>query len=254
MGRATEAPVERAPTRVAEYWPLAVLVLGAIAISVVVHHAVFPAYSWNRDEVVYIWQVHALAEGKVFTSGGGAPLFFQPWLSGVDGGMFFSQYTLGWPLVLLAGHALGSMSGALALGTALAVVGTYAFAREITRDRRIALVAAAVLVLSPVLVVQSGMYLSYLFSLGLGGSFAAALLAGLRWRRPALLIGSGVLLGWLFMTRPFDGFLWGVALLGYVGFSHWHDQRPTMRALSWAALGFLPLLVACTLACRPATT
>ena len=160
------------------YWPLAAIVLVAVAISVVVHLQIFPAYSWNRDELVYLWQVQALAEGKVFTSGGGMPLFFQPWLSGILDGMFFSQYTLGWPLVLLAGDRLfGTASAAIVFGAALAVVGTYVFAREITSDHRLALVAAASLVLSPLLVVQSGMYLGYLFSLGLGALFGASFLS-----------------------------------------------------------------------------
>ena len=156
----------------------------AVAISIVVHLLIFPAYSWNRDEPVYLWQVHALREGKVFTSGGGMPLFFQPWLSGIRDGMFFSQYTLGWPLVLLAGDVLfGTAAAAIVFGTALAVVGTYALGRELTSDHRIALVAAATLTLSPLLVIQSGLYLGYLFSLGLGTLFGASFLAGLRTSR-----------------------------------------------------------------------
>ena len=108
----------------------------------------------------------------------------------------------------------GAPPGAIAFGTALAVVGTYAFAREITRDRATALVAASVLVLSPFVVIQSGVYLGYLFSLGLGSLFGACFLAGLRRRSAWLLVLAGALVGWLFMTRPFDGLLWGVALVG----------------------------------------
>lgn len=242
--RIRTAPSSRAGAAAVEYWPVAVLAFVAIAISVTVHHFVFPAYSWNRDEVVYLWQVQGLAEGKTLTSGGGTPLFFQPWLSGITGGQFFSQYTLGWPLVLLVGHWLGATASALAFATALAVVGTYAFAREVTRDRWIALVAASVLVVSPVVVVQSGMYLSYLFSLGLGALFGASLLAGLRLRKWWLLVTAGALVGWLFMTRPFDGVLWAVALLAYVVFAHWREKARLFRALAWTALGFLPLLIA----------
>ena len=245
MARAPDAPVGRGRALLAEYWPLAALALLAAAISVVVHHTVFPAYSWNRDEVVYLWQVQGLAEGKALTSTDGLPLVFQPWLSGIVDNQYFSQYTLGWPLVLLAGDLLlGSASAAMAFGAALAVVGTYAFAREITRDRRHALVAAGVLVLSPVLVVQSGMYLGYLFSLGLGALFGASLLAGLRRGRWWLLVVSGVLVGWLFMTRPFDGVLWGAAVVLYTVIVSWREKRALVRALAWAALGFLPLLVA----------
>jgi hypothetical protein len=245
MARAPDAPVGRARALVDEYWPVVALALVAVAVSIVVRRAIYPAYSFNRDEPVYLWQVQALAEGKVFTSGGGMPLSFQPWLSGIRDGMFFSQYTLGWPLVLLAfDQVLGSASGALAFGTALAVVGTYCFAREITRDRATALVAAAALVLSPLLVIQSGVYLGYLFSLGLGALFGTCFLAGLRRRNPWLLVAGGLLVGWLFMTRPFDGVLWGIALLGYGAIVSRHELRAFARTVGWTALGFLPLLVA----------
>ncbi|MET0629046.1 MAG: hypothetical protein ABW033_11380 [Acidimicrobiia bacterium] len=237
--------MSRARSLLDRYGPVTALALVAVAVSLIVHHTVYPAFSWNRDEVVYLWQVQGLADGKALTSGGGSPLFFQPWLSGIRDGMFFSQYTLGWPLVLLAfDQVFGSAAGALAFGTALAVVGTYAFAREITRERSTALIAAALLVLSPLLVIQSGVYLGYLFSLGLGALFGAALLAGLRLRRWWLLVASGALVGWLFMTRPFDGLLWGVALVGYVVFAGWSDKRATARGIGIAAIGFAPLLVA----------
>src|SRR4051794_30928353 len=188
MPRGSDELVGRARAGLAEHWPVIALALLAIALSVVVRRTVYPAYSFNRDEPVYLWQVQALAEGKVFTSGGGMPRSFQPWLSGVADGMFFSQYTLGWPLVLLAFDlVLGSASGAIAFGAAFAVVGTYAFARETTHERAIAVAAAALLVLCPFVVVQSGVYLGYLFSLGLGSLFGACFLAGLRLRRRPLL-------------------------------------------------------------------
>lgn len=235
----------RARARVAEHLPVVVLALVAVGVSVAVKHFVYPAYSFNRDEPVYLWQVQALAEGKVFTSGGGMPRAFQPWLSGVQDGMFFSQYTLGWPLVLLAFDVvLGAVAGAIAFGTALAVVGTYAFARELTRERTVAIVAAAVLVLSPLLVIQSGVYLGYLFSLGLGGLFGACFLAGIRRRSVLLLVAAGLCVGWLFMTRPFDGVLWGLAIVGYAGFAHRHELPRFARAVGWLALGVLPLLAA----------
>jgi hypothetical protein len=245
MGHPADVPARRARVLVSVGWPIVLLALVAVAISVVVHEVVYPAYSFNRDEAVYLWQVQALAEGKVFTSGGGMPLFYQPWLSGIRDGMFFSQYTLGWPLVLVAFDlVLGSAAGALAFGTALAVVGTYAFTLELTRERGVALLAAALLVVSPLLAIQSGVYLGYLFSLGLGALFGAALLAGIRLRRWWLLVMAGLLVGWLFMTRPFDGILWGGALLAYVACVSWRDRRALVRTVAWVALGFLPLLVA----------
>jgi hypothetical protein len=245
VGDTVAVAVSPARSRVREYWPLVAVVLVASAISILVHLAIFPAYSWNRDEPVYLWQVAALRDGQIFTSGGGMPLFFQPWLSGISDGTYFSQYTLGWPLILLTGDVVfGTVAAAIVFGTALAVVGTYFLARELTADSRLALVAAAVLTVSPLLVIQSGLYLGYLFSLGLGTLFGAAFLAGVRTGRRWLLVASGALVGYLFMTRPYDAFLWAGAFGAYAVFAYWREWRRLVGAAAWAMIGFLPLLVA----------
>ena len=86
---------------------------------------------------MYLWQVAVLRDGNIFASGGGTPLFFQPWLSGLSDGSFFSQYTLGWPIVAArrATSCFGTPTPTIAFGAVLAVLGTYCLARELTRDR-----------------------------------------------------------------------------------------------------------------------
>jgi 4-amino-4-deoxy-L-arabinose transferase-like glycosyltransferase len=229
----------------AEYWPLLALGLVAILVSVVVHHWIYPAYSWNRDEPVYLWQVKALRAGVILPTDGGAPAFFQPWLSGHQAGHFFSQYTLGWPIVLLIGELVfGTAASALAFGTLLAVLGTYAFARTVTSNHGVALTAAAFMLLSPMLAIQSGVYLGYLFTLGLGLLFGAAVITGFERRRPLLLVAAGALVGWIFMTRPFDAVLWAAAFGAYLVVVHRHEWGRLFRASAWTALGALPLVIA----------
>ena len=58
----------------------------AVAISIVVHLLIFPSYSWNRDEPVYIWQVDTLREGKIRATDGGTPGRFFPALAVGGGG------------------------------------------------------------------------------------------------------------------------------------------------------------------------
>lgn len=228
-----------------EYWPLLGLGFLAILVSVVVHHWIFPAYSWNRDEPVYLWQVHALRDGQILPTDGGMPAFFQPWLSGHGDGFFFSQYTLGWPIVLLVGEVVfGTAAAALAFGTFLAVVGTYAFARTITADRTVSLVAAALMLASPILVIQSGVYLGYLFTLGLGLLFGAALITGFERKQPWLLVAAGAMVGWIFMTRPYDAVLWAAAFALYLLVVHWHEWKRLVRGALWVGLGALPLVIA----------
>jgi hypothetical protein len=208
-------------------------------------YTIFPAYSWNRDEPVYLWQVHVMRAGHFMTTDGGAPAFFQPWLTGAKDGVFFSQYTLGWPLVLLAANVLfGTPAFGLAFGAMLAVVGTYALAKELTRDHMLALVAAGVMLASPIIPIQGGVYLGYLFTLGLGLLFAAALLSGLRQERPWKIVAAGALLGWIFLSRPFDALLWGAAVVGFVAYVRRRDWRSLIRPAGWFAVGLLPLFVA----------
>jgi hypothetical protein len=229
----------------AECWRLALLGLLAIVLSVVVHHWIYPAYSWNRDEPVYLWQVHALRDGQILPTDGGMPAFFQPWLSGHGDGYFFSQYTLGWPIVLLVGEVVfGTAASALAFGTFLAIVGTYAFARTITHDRTVSFVAAVLMLASPIVAIQSGVYLGYLFTLGLGLLFGAALITGFERRRRLLLVVAGALVGWMFMTRPFDALLWAAAFGLYLLVVHWRRWKRLAIGAGWAGLGALPLVIA----------
>jgi 4-amino-4-deoxy-L-arabinose transferase-like glycosyltransferase len=229
-------------------WPIAALAAVAAIESLVAHRVLFPSYSWNRDEPVYLWHVEVLRSGHLTSTDGGWPAFFHPWLSAAKDGELFSQYTLGWPIVLLAADVVfGSPAAAIAVGAALAVLGTYAVAMELTRDRRLSLLACAVLLASPILAVQGGAYLSYLFTLGLGLLFGAALLSGTRLRRPGRLVGAGLLLGWIFMTRPYDAVLWGGAFGAYAVIVHWKERAPLLRWALWLAVGAMPL-IALTLA------
>ena len=226
-------------------WPILALALGAIAVSLLARHLLFPAYSWNRDETVYLWQVSGLRAGEFTSTTGGFPSAFHPWLAGIRGHSFFSQYTLGWPLVLLAADVgFGSPDGALALGTALTVVGTYLLAREIIGDPRTAFIAGALMLLSPIVIIQSGIYLGYLFTLGLGLLFATVVLSGFRTGRYGRLVLGGGLVGWIFITRPFDAVLWTVAVVGTVAWSRRREPQAIVRAAVALGIGFAPLLVA----------
>jgi hypothetical protein len=222
---------------------VALLVVAAI-VSVVVHHVVYPGLSWNRDEVTYLWQVRGLRAGDLLTTAGPAPHFFQPWLTGLRGDQFFSQYTLGWPGVMLVADVLfGSPLMAQVFGTVVAVLGVYVFTREITRDFTLSFVTAVLMLASPMVITQSGVYLGYLFSLGCGLLFGAALFSGLRLRQGWRLVAAGALLGVLFVTRPFDAVVWAAVMGGYAIFTTWREWARQLRALGLVFLGILPFFV-----------
>jgi len=226
------------------YWMLLVLLVGTGVLSVAVRHVVYPALSWNRDETTYLWQVRGLRAGDLLTTTGGLPHFFQPWLTGVTHGKFFSQYTLGWPgIMLIADVLFGSPAASIVWGTVLAILGTYLFTREITRDHRLALVTSALMLACPMVITQAGVYLGYLFTLGAGLLFGAALLAGLRKSSWWLLVVSGLMLGVVFLTRPFDAVLWATAIGGYAIFTTWREWSRQAKSVALVFVGFLPFLV-----------
>ncbi|MEP6622965.1 MAG: glycosyltransferase family 39 protein [Acidimicrobiia bacterium] len=230
---------------VRSWWPVVALGLGAVVVSLLARHLLYPAFSWNRDESVYLWQVSGLQHGHFTSTTGGFPGSFHPWLAGIRGQSFFSQYTLGWPLILLAAKVgFGSPDAALAFGAALTVVGTYLLAREITQDPRVAWISATVMLVSPIVVIQSGIFLGYLFTLGLGLLFTTATISGFRTGRKGRLVGAGLLVGWIFMTRPFDAVLWGAAVVGVLAWRHRRQPKVLLTSAVAIGLGVLPLLVA----------
>ncbi len=219
--------------------------VGAVAVALLARHLLYPAFSWNRDESVYLWQVSGLQHGQLTSTTGGFPGSFHPWLAGIRGHSFFSQYTLGWPLILLAAKVgFGSPDAALAFGTALTVVGTYLLAREITGNDRIAWISGTVMLVSPIVVIQSGIFLGYLFTLGLGLLFTTAVISGFRTAKKGRLVVAGLLVGWIFMTRPFDAVLWGLAVVGVLAWEHRREPKVLFTNAIAIGLGFLPLLVA----------
>jgi 4-amino-4-deoxy-L-arabinose transferase-like glycosyltransferase len=251
-----EAPSRPSPARpgagrrdvgrlVRTYWPLAALAAAAAAIALLSHHLLFPALSWNRDEPVYLWQMETLQSGRFTTPDGGFPQFFHPWLSAAQDGELFSHFTLGWPLALLAADVLfGTPDAALALSALLTVVGTYALARELTREHGLSLLAAGVMTASPVLLAQGGVYLSYLFTTGLGLLFAAALLSGVRRGLRLRIVVAGALVGWIFLTRPYDAVLWVVGASAYLVWTRRRQLRTLLPAAGWLALGATPFVLA----------
>jgi hypothetical protein len=215
----------------------------ALVASVVIRHVVYPAYSWNRDEVTYQWQVDLLRGGDLFGADGGFKHMFWPWLTGHNAHGFFSQYTLGWPAVMLAADVLtGSTAASILVGVTAIVLGGYAFTRELTRDGRLALVSTALLLVSPVFAVQSGVYLGYLFSTGIGLLFGAAFLAGVRRHDWRLVAAGGGLIGFLFLTRPFDAVLWAAAVGAYSVVVSWREWRHLLRAALVAGVVFVPFV------------
>ena len=238
------------------------LLAATAAVWATVASALFvPHLTDNGDEAVYLLQADSLRAGHLFPPAAEPARAFLPWLSTVAGHHYVTKYTPVYPgFIALAHRAFGSDRAALALTAIGAVIACYALARETLGRQRDAVVAAGFFAASPLFLVQSATYLSYLFNVALLMGFAAALVGGVRRRSPGRLATAGLLVGLAVFARPFDAVLVAGPLLAWWVWSGRprpdHPDR-TARLLAeearWIGLGALPPLVAMLAYFRAAT-
>jgi 4-amino-4-deoxy-L-arabinose transferase-like glycosyltransferase len=160
-----------------------------------------------------------------------------------DGDHYVPKYTPVHPAIIAAARILtGSDRAALFLIAAAAVFGAAWLAWEVSGSRRAARWAALILACSPVFLIQSATYLSYLSTLALLQFFAAALLRGGRLRSPRCLGLAGLMLGLAIFARPFDAVLVSAPFLTWWVWSRRSAWRGLLRDGRWLVAGAaLPL-------------
>jgi 4-amino-4-deoxy-L-arabinose transferase-like glycosyltransferase len=145
--------------------PLVLLVALSAGLAVLVHVVYFRHYSTDADEAAYLLQARNLAEGHLTLPAAAHGDFFRPWLTGEYHGRLFTKYLPGYPSVLAVSLALfGTAVPALGIIAGGWVVSTYAAGLQLLGSRRTALLAAGLVALSPIAIVQSALYLSYALS------------------------------------------------------------------------------------------
>jgi hypothetical protein len=229
---------------------LAALAGGSFAASVVTSRSLFPLYSVNRDDSVYVAMARLIKHGHVTLPAAGQELF-RPWASGVVGDRIVLKYTPPWPSVLAAADAVtGSTVVGLGLTAAATVVAMAVLAGEVLRDRPAGVVAGVLLALSPLFLFQSGTYLPYVFQLGLGLCFAALLLTGMRRRSSVRVVAAGGVFGVAAFARPFDAVLFAAPFVLFALIdARRHPGGDAVGRWTWLgtaarlAAGALPLLV-----------
>jgi hypothetical protein len=214
------------------------LSLLSAVVAVVVSRLVFPSLSIDNDEAIYRYQAQALAHGHLFPPAPNPPASFTPWLAAIVDHHYVMKYTPLMPGFLAASLRLtGSYSPILALIAAAMVTMTYLLAVEVLDNRRVAVLAAAMMAASPLIIVQSGTLLAYLLSLVLLEIFAWSVVRGVRTDRMPLLALAGLAIGLSVVLRPFDAVLFGLPLLVWALFARRRQSRSVLRGIAWMAGG-----------------
>ena len=211
---------------------LAVLGVVAAAAAVTIHGWLFPLYSLNRDDSVYVAMARLLEHGHATLPVD--QVAFRPWASAVRGDHIVLKYSPPWPAALAAADLLtGATWTALGVTAAAAAVLTVLLVDEVLADRTVGLIAGVLLVLSPMFLVQSGTYLPYVFQLALGLGSAVLLLRGTRRRATVAVVAAGAVIGVAAWARPYDAFLMTAPFVCFVVLHAWSRRHTTDDLWPW---------------------
>jgi hypothetical protein len=226
-------------------WLLAGIAGIAFVMSVVVGRSLYPLGSLNHDDAMYAFQARLLLHGHLSLPASFEP--FRPWASGTRNGHIVLKYTPVWPAMLALGDRLGSMRFAAAGAAAAAAVFVGLIGREMFGRWLEGLLAAAVLVLSPLFLFQSGTYLPYVFEFALEAAIVWLVVSAVhdeapRGRRVRLVL-SGFLWGAALFARQYDALLLALPLVIAAAIAVRHRPRRLVQWGTWAACGTaLPIL------------
>jgi 4-amino-4-deoxy-L-arabinose transferase-like glycosyltransferase len=214
----------------------------AFAASALVSQQVFQRLPHLEDELAYVWQAHAFAQGDL-TLDSPTPRqpYWQPFVIDYQG-QRFSKYTPGWSAVLALGSAgdqLWVINAALA---ALTVALTYRLGRGLF-GAEVGMIAALLLAASPMALLLNGSLMGHTLALCCATGFMWAFFQLVRARR-ARRWGAiaGVCLGLLTIARPLTAV--GI-VLPFILYSLWLIWRGKFVPL--VILGIVTLAIAALL-------
>lgn len=206
----------RVPSALRRYAPHLLCATAALTIFLVASD-LFPYHSANHDEAVYLQQAAMLLEVQLTLQ---PPVedAFRPWFFVERGDTLYPKYAPVPAAIFAIPLAMGFPRLALA-GVAAAIVGlTYAITREVF-DERTGLLAGALLLTSPLFVLDTATFLPYAPTTALNLGFAYAYLRAerdttdhhrIRWAGLA-----GLCIGLAFFARPYTALLFAAPFIAH---------------------------------------
>lgn len=227
------------------------LIVGALAscsfaASFVIAGWLFPHLSANNDEAVYVFQAKTIESGSLTLPAEPHADFFRPWMSGPRDDRQVLVFQPVFPATLALSDLLfGTMRVAPAAITAGCVLLIFAFAHAALRDERVALLAAALMALSPLTLVHSGMYLEYLYAVLLELAVLVLVLRAEGGHTRLRLVAAGLIHGVLFFMRPFDAILLGIVVIAMQLVARPATLRAASRVIATVGAAAVPGVLAC---------
>lgn len=223
MGSARIA-VERLRTRLDDrrfghLLPALGLSVAAAVIVFLVSTELFPYYSSNHDEAVYLQQAAMLLEGQLAMYPGEIAESVRPWFFVLDGNRMYPKYSAVSAAVFALGKLVaGEFRVSLALVAGLNALFTHRLTAE-AFDERTAHLAAIALLGSPLFLFSSSVFLPYaptlLFELLFALAYVRAARGGGQWYAAL----AGIAIGIAFFSRPYTAVLFALPFAGHVLFS-----------------------------------
>jgi len=191
----------------------AALALAAAVAAYALSVTVFPYYSTNHDEAVYLQQAAMLLDGRLFLR---PPVNgpFRPWFFVESPRGLYSKYAPVVPAVFALGDLAGKFRYALPAVAAANVALLYGVVRD-AFDHRTAVLAGAVVLCSPLFLVQSAVFLPYAPTTMLNLAFAFAYFRAERVASARWAAVAGVAVGLAFFARPYTAVLFAAPFVAH---------------------------------------
>ncbi|WP_254271254.1 glycosyltransferase family 39 protein [Haloarcula marina] len=221
---------------------LAVALVGGLLVFTLAH-VVFPYYTSNHDEAVYLQQAAMLLDGQLFLQ---PPVdgAFRPWFFVESERGLYAKYTPVPAAMFAVGKLLGGYRVALAVVAAATLVGTYHTVRE-AFDARTGVVASILMLASPLFLVDASVFLSYVPATMWNLAFAASYLHADRTGSNGTATLAGLCVGVAFFTRPYTAVLFATPFVLHALWSLRTVERPVVVRVGLTALfGALGVLAA----------
>jgi hypothetical protein len=224
-------------------WAVCALAVFTAVFVFTVGETVFPYYTSNHDEAVYLQQAAMLLEGQLHLQPP-VPEVFRPWFFIAEGDALYPKYTPVTAAIFAVGMLAGAARLALAVVAAAAVALTYAVVAEVF-DRETGVIAAVLLVLSPLFVVDASVFLPYVPAFSLNLLFAWAYLRADRTGDTRWAALAGAAIGLSFFARPYTAILFAAPFIVHALWALRDRERdPLVRQATTAVLGLCGVALA----------